>query len=371
MTLDREFFEEMPKAELHLHLDGALKPKDIWALAQKHRVTLPNLPEQTQDALQRYYQLPKGVNLSDPEAFNRFLGMFKVALSVMQTRTSLRDAALAHVMDLHSRNYVYAETRFAPQYHTEGGMSLEMAIQSVIEGLQLGYERTRKETLVKPIVCIGREANQETSLAVAKAALAFEQDGVVALDLACNETLYPPELHKPAFELTFKSPLARTVHAGEFAKTPEQRVQNVRTALNDLKADGLGHAIPLPGQADLLAHVKRAAIRVESCPLSNKITRAINGDLRELALDVLLKEGVLVTVNTDDPAIFGTSLADVLQAVCRAYGFGKEEVRKLMRNAVESAFCDHDEEMRAYFAFKHKGLHLLSDEPDNPFNQLG
>lgn len=371
MALDREFFEKMPKAELHLHLDGALKPADIWRLAQQYHVTLPSLPEQTPEALRRYYQLPAGVNLNDPKAFNHFLGMFKVALSVMQTRDSLRDAALAHVMDLHSQNYVYAETRFAPQYHMEGGMSLAQAIHSVIEGLELGYRQSREETLVTPIVCIGREADQETSLAVAEAALSLEQDGVVGLDLACNETLYPPELHKPAFERTFKSSLARTVHAGEFAETPERRIRNIKIAIDDLKADGLGHAIPLPGRQDLLMHVKSSSVRVESCPLSNRITRAIKGDLRELALNVLLREGVSVSVNTDDPAIFGNSLADVLQAVCDAYGFGIEDVRKLMRNAVESAFCDSDDETEVYYAFKHRGFHLVSAEPQDPMSQHG
>jgi adenosine deaminase len=268
---------------------------------------------------------------------------------------------MAHVRDLKAQNYIYAETRFAPQYHQRNGLSLEQVIENVLEGLHRGCAETG--TLVKLIICIGREVGKEhpeISLAVAKAAAAFKDAGVVGLDLACNEVDYPPQLHVPAYQLAYGAQLHRTVHAGELARSEEERAANIVTALDDLKADGLGHAVPLVRHPSLLARIIRDRVRIESCPLSNRITGAIeNGNLRELGLDQLLREGALVSLNTDDPLIFGTSLADVFQATCEAYNFGLEDVRQFTRNAVEGAFCSDDERAAVYYAFKHRGFSLF------------
>lgn len=356
MSLDRRFFEEMPKAEVHLHMDGAIRKEDIWRIAQQQGIVLPELSEQTEAALDAYYRLPPDASFKRSEDFDRFLKMFGIVLSIMQTPDGLRETALAHVRDLKAQNYVYAETRFAPQYHRQNGLSLEEVIQNVLEGLQFGFLETK--TLVKLIICIGRECDQETSLAVAKAALKFQEFGVVALDLACNEIAYPPELHIPAYQLTFGSKLRRTVHAGEFAETPEKLAANIYTAITELRADGLGHAIPLVDNLDLIRTVIGRNIRVEACPLSNKITGAIEGDIRALKLDELLERGVNVSLNTDDPLIFGTPLVEVFYRTCEAYGFGIEDVRTLIRNAVTGAFCDDEERSRLHYAFKHRGLAL-------------
>lgn len=355
-------------------MDGALRAEDIWQIAQEHGITLPNLPEQTPAALQQYYQLPKGADFRTAEGFNHFLGMFKIALAVMQTRATLREAACAHVLDLNRQGVVYAETRFAPAYHREGGLSLESIIQAVLEGLKLGHDksgdRDLDRTCVRPIICIGRECDQETSLAVAKAAIACQNDGVVGLDLACNEVAFPPELHKPAFDLAHQKSLPCTVHAGELAETPKQRVRNISTAINALGAQGLGHAVPLGEDQALTTQVASRKIRVESCPLSNQITGAI-GNLKELALDALLENGVRVTLNSDDPAIFGTSLADVFRATCEAYGFGINEVRQLTFHAVEGAFCSAEEKSGLYYKFKRRRFNLISHEPRDPMSQHG
>lgn len=356
MSLDKRFFEEMPKAEVHLHMDGAIREEDIWRISQQQGIVLPELPEQTEAALDAYYQLPPDASFKRSEDFDRFLKMFGIVLSIMQTPEGLRETARSHVQDLARQKYVYAETRFAPQYHRQKGLSLEAVIQNVLEGLQLGFLET--QTLVKLIICIGRECDQETSLAVARAALKFQDFGVVALDLACNETAYPPELHIPAFQLTFGSKLRRTVHAGEFAESSEKRVENIRTAITELRADGLGHAISLADHPDLIRTVVGRNIRVEACPLSNKITGAIEGDIRALKLDKLLAQGVNVSLSTDDPLIFGTPLAEVFHRTCEAYGFGIEEVRTFVRNAVTGAFCDDEERARFYYTFKHRGMEL-------------
>lgn len=343
MVLERSFFERMPKVELHTHLDGAVRQEDVHRIGhiqQGREPVFEGVSEPGLEALIRATRLPRETTLRDPADFDRFLRMFNPAISVMQTPGGLHEVARAHVEDLARQGYVYTETRFAPQYHRQRGLSYEDAIANVLRGLEIGYQQTG--TRVRLIVCIGREADLKKSCDVTKAALEFQNQGVLALDLACNEAAFPPELHIPAYQLTFGSKLRRTVHAGEFAASEEKRRQNVRTALHELKADGLGHAVPLDAMSATLDRVKERKIRVESCPLSNKITGAVS-DIRDIGLDRLLRQGVLVSLNTDDPAIMGFSLADVFKETCDAYGFGLEEVMRFTRNAITSAFCSEEE----------------------------
>lgn len=347
MTLD---FERMPKAELHLHMDGAIRPEDILAIARKQGTRFPELPDQTLDALQSYYRLPPNARFAPgTENFNRFLEKFGLVLAIMQTPEGLHDTAYAHVRDLASQNYVYAETRFAPQYHRKKGLTLEEVISHVLRGLRNGERDTG--TMVRLIICIGREIDPIDAEEIAQAALKFQDEGVVGLDLACNEFSYPPELHIPAFQLTFGSKLRRTVHAGEFAATEEKRVMNIQTALTALRADGLGHAVSLARHPELIQQVIEQKVRVESCPLSNRIMSAIGEDIRELELDKLLHAGVSVSLNTDDPLMFGTSLADVYRETAEAYRFGYDEIIAFMRNAVNTAFCTDAEKQKIHERF--------------------
>lgn len=364
MALTRDFFEVMPKSELHLHMDGALPEAKLFELAQTSNIELPGIPEQSLEALEAFYRDARKKDFSTVDGFNAFLRMFAPPLALMQTREGLRDFASAHVEDLARQNYVYAETRFAPQYSREKGLTLEEAIQSVLDGIQIGQRETA--TRVKLIVSIGRECDQETSLAVAKAALNFQDDGVVALDLACNEIEFPPELHLRSFQHTFGSRLRRTVHAGELAKTPEKRAENILTAVNLMEADGLGHAIPLVHDQAILERVARGGIRIESCPLSNLATGAIprtldrNADLRSLELKQLLMRRVNVSINTDDPLMFGTSWAEVMDATVQANGLYERHVQQLLRNAVDSAFCSESEKGKFFDEFRRRRFSLTS-----------
>lgn len=358
MSLDRQFFEDVPKAQLHVHLDGALPVEDIFRIKQILGIRLPEVPEDTRESLEQYYHVDQGERFDTPEAFDKFLRKFGPVIALMQTAGGIREAARAHVRDLAKQKHVYAETRFAPQYHRAKGLSLHDVIHEALLGLQEGNLETG--VLTKLIVCIGRECDRDTSIAVAHAAAAFKDHGVVALDLACNEESFPPELHVDAYRIATALRLKRTVHAGEFPKDRAQRVKNMRTALDALQANGLGHAIPLADENGIIDRVVRERIRVESCPLSNLKSGAID-DIRELKLDKLLRAGVPVSLSTDDPLMFGTSMADVLQATCETYGFGLEDVRNFTLNAVESAFCDDEEKAQLYYEFKRRGLYLVGE----------
>lgn len=355
--MSERFFEEMPKAEVHIHMDGALPKQDIWEIAQRHKIVLPEISEQSRKAIDDFYEVKQSERYDTPEAFSAFLRKFGPVIALMKGSESLRDVAAAHVHDLVKQNYVYAETRFAPQYSASSEFSLEAVIQSALDGLEQGRQETG--TLVRLIVSIGRECDEATSVAVAEAALKFQDKGVVGIDLACNEAMFPPERHKRAYRETFGSGLKRTVHAGELPARRFTRFQNMLTSLSSLDADGLGHAVSLPHEPDLLSRVTLDRVRIESCPISNQMTGAINGDLRSLALDALLQRGVLVSLNTDDPLMFGAKLSDVFRATCEAYDFGPDEVKTLTRNAVLGAFCSEEEREWIFGEFERRGMKLV------------
>jgi adenosine deaminase len=272
----------------------------------------------------------------------------------MQTKEALEHIATEHVRYLARDNRVYTETRFAPQYHMKEGLSLEEAIGYTVDGLAKGSEEHGVNT--KLLVCIGREADEELSKKVVKAALNFEGYGVVGIDLACWENAFPPELHYEAFKMTFDSSLKRTVHAGE-VKDESEGLRNIFTSMKLLRADGLGHAIALKRRNYGVIHdlVKMAVdnnVRIESCPRSNMteghIEKAEDLDLMTLSLYGLLQN---ITINSDDPEMWTKgSLTDNYRMVTEGYGMERDldHLRTLFTNPIRMAFGLTDQEKRLY-----------------------
>jgi adenosine deaminase len=151
--------------------------------------------------------------------------------------------------------------------------------------------------------------------------------------------------------MTFDSHLRRTVHAGEGCLDKEENLRNIRTAIELLRADGLGHAIHLPHSHALLQEVKLKRIRVESNPVSN-MTLGYISDIGELQIDKLLRDGVLISINSDDPAVWNRgSLAENLYAVAQAYDFEMDDVKRLILNGVMGAFISDKEKAQLAEAF--------------------
>lgn len=334
-----EEIRKLPKTELHGHLDGYLEPDDILAIAQKNKRKVVTMDGKVLGSRAEIMEFWKGDGYQN--VLLQVLNRFSPVTGLMQTKETIRDVAYTYVQKLAKENIIYAETRFAPQYHTKEGLSMEEVVGSALEGLAQGEKETG--VTARLIICIGREVGEAESVKIAEAALEFAGRGVVALDLACNEHDFPPELHKKAYELTFNSKLKRTVHAGEACLDEKTNIKNIYTAINALRADGLGHAIPLVKDEKLMKLVKEKKIRVESNPISNLILGYIS-DIKELQLDKLLKAGILVSINSDDPAMWSKgTLSENLYEVAKAYGFGLKELKKLIGNGIESAFISEQE----------------------------
>ena len=196
---------------------------------------------------------------------------------------------------------------------------------------------------MKPIICINREVNPKSATKIVKAALPFADRGVVGIDLACYEPFFPPELFEEAFALTFDSPLKRTVHADEMISAEEGRA-NLEVAIKWLRTDGIGHGIHLYQNPDLVELMVEKNIRLESNPVSNLVGGFIK-NAADLHLDTLVKAGVKVTLNPDDPAMWNNgALAHNLYLVGKLYG--NEFVDTVLKNAVETAWGLSEEEKR-------------------------
>jgi|GEM_PF-1965946 adenosine deaminase len=347
--LTLEDVEKEPKSTTHEHVDGMLRPESIMKVAHEHGVIVPGpkegqpLEAQTVEALiASGYPNPGPFGAGeDSQEFDRFLDMFGQSLAVMQTPETAQASTMEVIRDLASENIIYAELRFAPPYHLSKGHTMEEIIQGVLKGMEEGKAETGVVT--KLIISIPREISSEEGVKVAEAAMAFENQGVVALDLACNEADNPPEKFVKAFQATFESNLKRTVHAGEAAKDRSQLTKNIWTAIKDLRADGLGHALPLGENSDLMSAVIDKGIRVERLPISNKCMQVGDGNFDHL--DGLVWYGIPVTVGADDPGIFGPtcSLSRNLLEVANTYGVGIGGVRALTQNAINTAFLTDEE----------------------------
>jgi len=311
----------------HDHIDGSSAVLDV--LDDLHRISGKTCAFGSADELRAFFR----------NTHQGIVAKFAAVTSLMQNRESLSLAGYAYGRRRAQEGYRYAEAKFAPQYHLGGGLDLSGAIEAMCEGLW----KAQKEFGIRilPMICIGREADPDTGVEIAKVVLGY--DGALALDLACDEAEHPPEKHLPAYRLTFGSNVRRDCHAGEWvsrlpAETYRQRLlKNVRTAVEVLKADGIGHAIPLCDDAELIARIVGEGVRVAGCPLSNVACNCIS-DVGELRIDELLDKGVIYTLNADDD-LFLPTMNDVVEACDLAYDFTPEQCRELEENVWKGAFA--------------------------------
>ena len=313
---DPEYLEILKKQKInlfHIHWDGAIPPKAIYDLSKKKGLDL-ELPEFdiNNEPIQYSFESEKKLDsvkriMDFQRALRKYkmVDVFNLAINLMQTKENLIELAVEHCRYLKDQNVEYAEVRFAPQYHTKEDLTIEQVIGYSIEGFEKGTEETGVK--IKLILTIGREIDSEDSVKLVKEFLKFKNDKRIwGIDLAGEEIGNPPEKHFDAFKLTFDTPFKRTVHAGEMCGDEILNLKNIYTALTLLKANAIGHAIPLYKRYyknhDLIQLFLENNVRLESNPISNYTFFIDN--IEDLHLDEVLDAGVLITINPDDPAMW-------------------------------------------------------------------
>ncbi len=351
---DYSWIRDRKTFPLHLHWDGSIPAESLFHMAEERGADLLMPSFDISNRLISYF--PSSSRRVDSPAmlteFIHALGKYKITdvfgmfTQFMQTSKDFEDLALAQCRYLKTQNSPYAEVRFAPEYHTRAGLSIEDVIRCAVDGFQKGHEATGVDARL--IICIDRGSAPDLGVAVADAAIAVNKDYpgmVLGIDLACWEVGNPPEKHYPAFRQTFDTPLKRTVHAGEMCDE-STNMRNIWTAIHCLRADAISHAIPLHKDPDSIYYMREKNIRLESNPVCNEFffRKDVHDDLR---LDRLLSQGVLVTVNPDDPAMIpGGHMHDNLIRLAGLYG--PEIVDKLIKNSIISAWGLSDEKKVLY-----------------------
>lgn len=318
----RALLHALPKTDLHVHLDGSIRPATLLALAREQgiRLTVRALPD-----LRRFLSsLTTGVSLP------RYLKAFDLTLQVLQEREALERAAFELAEDAHKEQILYMEVRYCPALHTKRGLSMEETVEAVSAGLDRARRRYGVHT--GTIVCGIRHLSPRLSLRLAELAVAYYGRGVVGFDLAGAEKDYPAKEHRKAFDHVVRNNVNVTVHAGE-AFGPESIAQ----ALHYCGAHRIGHGTRLREDGAILRYVNDHRIPLEMCLTSNVQTGAVSS-LRTHPFREYLAMGLRVTLNTDNRLVSATTMTRELDRAVRALRLRPTDVRHVLLNGFKSAF---------------------------------
>ena len=319
-VVTRALIERLPKAELHCHLDGSVRPETLLELGREYGVTMPR---DDAEALRDYMVVRDAHNLEE------YLARFATTLSVMQTAESLERVAYELATDAWHEGVWYLEVRFAPNLCTRHGLSAAQALESAINGLS---RAEREHGIVSRIlVCALRTQPLSSSLDMARLAVDFHGRGVVGFDLAGAELGHPASAHADAFRHARDHDVPCTCHAGE-----GDGAGSVREAVHACCASRIGHGTRLIEDAELTAYVNDRRIAVEVCLTSNVQTHAI-ASLETHPLPEYLRRGLNVVLNTDNRLMSGTTLTDEYEVATRL-GLGFDDLARMALNGFESAF---------------------------------
>ena len=309
--------------ELHLHLDGSLRPETVWELAKEQNI---KLPANTVDEVRDQMQVPE-----DCRTLEEYLTRFDLPLLVLQTREALERAAFELTEDLAKEGVTYAEIRFAPQLSIKGGMTQEQAVEAAIEGVKRGMEQYPSIRVGLILCCMRGEDNEEWNLQTMETARKYLGDVVCAVDIAGAESLYPTERFAPVFEKVREYGLPSTIHAGE-AAGPE----SMKTALA-FGAKRIGHGVAAVEDPELVRRLIEEQITLEVCVTSNYQTKVVPS-IEAHPIRRLFNAGVRVTVNSDNRTVSNTNVRKELDILRNVFGFKEQEIEKMEEYAWEARF---------------------------------
>jgi adenosine deaminase len=349
VAITHEDIVKAPKALLHDHLDGGLRPATIVELAD---AVGHALPEADPVALGEWF-----VAAADSGSLERYLQTFAHTVAVMQTEEALHRVARECALDLAADGVVYAEVRYAPEQHLERGLLLDQVVDAVHAGFQAGCaEAAAQGRHIRIGTLLTAMRHAARSQEIAELSVRYRDSGVVGFDIAGAEAGFPPTRHLDAFEYLQRENFHFTIHAGEAFGLP-----SIWQAIQWCGADRLGHGVrivddivggaaypsgnaapPLLGR--LAAYVRDKRIPLELCPSSNVQTGAA-ASIAEHPIGLLHDLRFRVTVNTDNRLMSGTSMSREMALLAEAFGWGWAELQWLTINAMKSAFIPYDERL--------------------------
>jgi adenosine deaminase len=334
----------MPKVELHLHLEGSITPATLLRIAKRNDVDLPARDEAGVAQLFQY------------KNFHDFLTIFMVLARSLKRGEDFELLAYELGKHLADQNVRYAEVMISAfQYYSRG-----VDLDEVVQGTAAGFDLAQRErgTRVQIAFDYGRQFGVETAWKVLEIAVRNRRHGLVAWSIGGDEVNYPPELFTDVFAAARKAGLHLMAHAGEVVGPP-----SVWGAVNALGCERVGHGIRSVEDPALLEHLQVRGIVLDISPSSNVRTGAV-ASIEAHPLRQLFDAGVHVTLNTDDPTFFSTTLNDEYRLAARVFGFNADELTALALNGVRAAFLPEQERQALLVEFERE-MQALREHPED------
>ncbi|MGB3772666.1 MAG: adenosine deaminase [Rhodococcus sp. (in: high G+C Gram-positive bacteria)] len=342
--LDMQNIARAPKALLHDHLDGGLRPSTVLELAGE--CGYDGLPASDADGLGRWFR-----EAADSGSLELYLETFAHTVAVMQTAEGLQRVARECAEDLAADGVVYAEVRYAPEQHLEKGLTLDEVVEHTLEGFRQGESAARAAGRTIKIGCLLTAMRHAArSREIAELAVRYRDRGVAGFDIAGKEAGFPPSRHLDAFEYMRANNAHFTIHAGEAFGLP-----SIHEAIAFCGTDRLGHGVRIvdditvgsngaPELGQLANYVRDKRIPLELCPSSNVQTGAV-ASIESHPFDVLARLRFRVTVNTDNRLMSDTSMSKEMFTLASAFGYGWSDLERFTINALKSSFLPFDQRL--------------------------
>ncbi len=319
------FINAIPKAELHLHIEGTLEPETMFRLAERNRVKL---------RFDSVDEIRKAYCFNDLQSF---LDIYYEGAAVLQKEEDFYDLTMDYLVKAREQTVRHAEIFFDPQTHTDRGIPFEAVINGIHQALQDGYRDFGLSSHL--ILCFLRHLPEEAALDTLNRALPF-RDRIICVGLDSSEVGHPPSKFKTVFKKAREEGFLAVAHAGE-----EGDPDYIWEALQVLHARRIDHGVRCIEDSRLVQELKVRQVPLTVCPLSN-IKLKVFEDIRDHSFKPLYDKGLCVTVNSDDPAYFGGYVAENYMALEEAFQLGRESIAGLAANSFNAAFISNDEKQR-------------------------
>lgn len=323
MTPIEKFINEIPKAVLHLHIEGTLEPELMFKIAKRNNKKI------------KYESIEEVKDAYDFNDLQDFLDIYYESAGVLMKEQDFYDLAWAYLNKIHSQNVIHAEIFFDPQTHTDRGIKFD----TVIGGLQRALEDGQKEFGIKSnlIMCFLRHLDEESAFKTLDEGLKYK-DIITAVGLDSSEVGNPPSKFQRVFARARKEGFLTVAHAGE-----EGPAEYIWEALNLLKVSRVDHGNHSLDDEKLIQELVKRKMPLTVCPLSNLKLKVVR-DLKHHPLRKMLQKGLLVTINSDDPAYFGGYANENYLAIAKALNLSKKEIYQITKNSFIASFVVDKEE---------------------------
>ena len=314
-----EFINNLPKAELHIHIEGSMEPELLLQLAHRNGIVLPykNVEE-----IHKSYNFK---NLQD------FLDLYYEGIKVLVEEQDFYDLSMAYFEKAQQQNIIHVELFFDPQSHTSRGIAMKTIVGGIKRAMQDAEAKWGISSFL--ILCFLRHLSEEDAIDTLKEAVAFKED-IIGVGLDSTELGNPPEKFQKVFEMAHEYGFRKVAHAGE-----EGPAQYIWDSLSLLNIERLDHGIRAMEHDKLLNELANSGMGLTMCPVSNLKLQVVK-DLKEYPLKEMLDMGIKVTVNSDDPGYFGANLNDNFTQITTALNLNNKELYQLAFNAFDVSFAD-------------------------------